>query len=125
MVAVRYAAPTELENLMIPISTNMPRLTALGIRSGARVVPTRSGWKDGRRPEMISRLVGLAKLLRIGTIRAPGQAFGVMPETATGTGALPSNVPAGRPMAVWGGRTGPRAVEFCRGNGIRKHRAGV
>ena len=33
MVAVRkdYAAPTELENLMIPISTNMPRLTALGI----------------------------------------------------------------------------------------------
>jgi hypothetical protein len=32
MVAVRkdYAAPTELENLMIPISTNMTRLTALG-----------------------------------------------------------------------------------------------
>ena len=26
-----YAAPTELENLMIPVSTNMPRLTALGI----------------------------------------------------------------------------------------------
>jgi hypothetical protein len=33
VVVVRkdYAAPTELENLMIPISTNMPRLTALGI----------------------------------------------------------------------------------------------
>ena len=32
MVAVRkdYAAPTELENLVIPISTNMPRPTALG-----------------------------------------------------------------------------------------------
>src|SRR5487761_2662505 len=26
-----YAAPTELENLMIPISTNMPRPAALGI----------------------------------------------------------------------------------------------
>jgi hypothetical protein len=33
-------------------------------------------------------------------------------ETATGTGALPSKVPAGRPMAVWGGRTGQRAFEF-------------
>ena len=32
-MAVRqdYAAPTELENLVVPISTNMPRLTALGI----------------------------------------------------------------------------------------------
>ena len=30
---------------------------------------------------------------------------GATPETATGTGALPSQVPAGRPMAVWGGRT--------------------
>jgi hypothetical protein len=32
MVAVRkdYAAPTELENLVIPYSTNMSRLTALG-----------------------------------------------------------------------------------------------
>ena len=34
--------------------------------------------------------------------------FGATPETATGTGALPGNVPAGRPMAVWGGRTGQR-----------------
>src|ERR1035438_6391589 len=34
--------------------------------------------------------------------------FGATPETATGTGALPSQVPAGRPMAVWGGRTGQR-----------------
>jgi len=37
---------------------------------------------------------------------------GATPETATGTGALPSNVPAGRPMAVWGGRTGQRAFEY-------------
>ena len=53
MVAVRkdYAAPTELENLVIPYSTNMSRLTALGILSGARVVPTRSGWHDERRLE--------------------------------------------------------------------------
>jgi len=35
--------------------------------------------------------------------------FGATVETATGTGALPSKVPAGRPMAVWGGRTGQRA----------------
>jgi hypothetical protein len=53
VVAVRkdYAAPTELEILMIPYSTNMPRLTAL--------------WA------------------------------GATPKTATGTGALPSNVPVG------------------------------
>ena len=38
--------------------------------------------------------------------------FGATPKTATGTGALPSNVPAGRPMAVCGGRTGQRAVEL-------------
>ena len=36
---------------------------------------------------------------------------GATPKTATGTGALPSNVPAGRPMAVWGGRTGQRVFE--------------
>ena len=30
---------------------------------------------------------------------------GATPKTATGTGALSGNVPAGRPMAVWGGRT--------------------
>ena len=36
---------------------------------------------------------------------------GATPKTATGTGALPSQVPAGRPMAVWGGRTGQRAFE--------------
>ena len=30
---------------------------------------------------------------------------GATPKTATGTVALPSNVPAVRPMAVWGGRT--------------------
>jgi hypothetical protein len=30
--------------------------------------------------------------------------FGATPKTATGTGALPSQVPAVRPMAVWGGR---------------------
>jgi hypothetical protein len=30
-------------------------------------------------------------------------------KTATGTGALPSKGQAGRPMAVWGGRTGQRA----------------
>jgi hypothetical protein len=29
---------------------------------------------------------------------------GATAKTATGTGALPSKVPAGRPMAVWGGR---------------------
>ena len=40
--------------------------------------------------------------------------FGATPETATGTGALPSNVPAGRPMAVWGGRMGQRAFEIYR-----------
>jgi len=37
---------------------------------------------------------------------------GATPETATGTGALPGKVPAVRPMAVWGGRTGQWAVEF-------------
>jgi len=37
---------------------------------------------------------------------------GATPKTATGTGALPSNVPAGRPMAVWGGRTRQRAFEY-------------
>ena len=44
--------------------------------------------------------------------------FGATPETATGTGALPSNVPVGgrarkhRPMAVWSGRTGQRTFEY-------------
>jgi len=38
---------------------------------------------------------------------------GATAETATGTGALPGKVPAGRPMAVWGGRTGKRAFESC------------
>src|ERR1035438_1132915 len=54
---------------------------------------------------------GFATLLRPGTgaLRA---VYGATPKTATGTGALPSQVPAGRPMAVWGGRTGQRAVEF-------------
>jgi hypothetical protein len=37
---------------------------------------------------------------------------GATPKTATGTGALPSKVPAVRPMAVWGGRTGQRAFEY-------------
>ena len=46
--------------------------------------------------------------LGIGTIRAPG----ATPETATGTGALPSQVPAGRPMAVCGGRTGQRVFAY-------------
>ena len=40
------------------------------------------------------------------------QGGGATPETATGMGALPSQVPAVRPMAVWGGRTGRRAIEF-------------
>jgi hypothetical protein len=53
--------------------------------------------------------------------------FGATPETATGTGALPSKVPAGRPMAVWGGRTGQRAVEFFlrerhNGGGVAERR---
>ena len=39
---------------------------------------------------------------------------GATPKTATGTGALPSNDPAGRPMADWGGRTGQRAVEYSK-----------
>ena len=45
MVAVRkdYAAPTELENLMIPISTNMPRLTALGRRARSATPKTVTG----------------------------------------------------------------------------------
>ena len=43
--------------------------------------------------------------------------FGATPETATGTGALPSNVPAGRPMAVWGGRTGQGAFQFLSREG--------
>src|ERR1035438_7364520 len=53
---------------------------------------------------------GFATLLRPGTgaLRA---VCGATPKTAIGTGALPSNVPAGRPMAVWGGRTGQRALE--------------
>src|ERR1039458_7327579 len=41
-----------------------------------------------------------------------GNGFSATPETATGTGALPSKVPAVRPMAVWGGRTGHFAFEF-------------
>jgi hypothetical protein len=49
--------------------------------------------------------------------------FGATPKTATGTGALPSQVPAGRPMAVWGGRMGQRAVEFLAADETRmKHR---
>jgi hypothetical protein len=40
-----------------------------------------------------------------------GTKAGATPKTATGTGALPSNVPAGRPMAVWGGRTGQWVFE--------------
>jgi hypothetical protein len=35
-----------------------------------------------------------------------------VPKTATGTVALPSNDPAVRPKAVWGGRTGQRAFEL-------------
>jgi hypothetical protein len=42
---------------------------------------------------------------------------GATAKTATGTGALPSNVPAGRPMAVWGGRMRQRAVEFLSHEG--------
>ncbi len=38
-----------------------------------------------------------------------GAGSGATPETATGTGALPSKVPAVRPKTVWGGRTGQRA----------------
>ena len=45
------AAPTGLKFILVLDSTNMPRLTALGILSGARVVPTRSGWNAGRRLE--------------------------------------------------------------------------
>ena len=37
--------------------------------------------------------------------------FGATPNTATGTGALPSKAPAVRPKTVWGGRTGQRAFE--------------
>ena len=66
-----YAAPTGLEIILVWGSTNMPRLTALG---------------------MVCETV-----------------LGATPETATGTGALPGKVPAVRPMAVWGGRTGQRA----------------
>jgi hypothetical protein len=53
---------------------------------------------------------GFAALLRPGTgaLRA---VFGATAKTATGTGALPSQVPAGRPMAVWGGRTGQWVFE--------------
>ena len=32
-------------------------------------------------------------------------------KTAAGTGALPSKVPAVRPMAVWGGRMGQKGFE--------------
>lgn len=38
-------------------------------------------------------------------------AHGATPKTATGTGALPSKVPAVRPLAVSGGRTGQRAAK--------------
>jgi len=53
--------------------------------------------------------------------------LGATAKTATGTGALPSNVPAGWPMAVWGGRTGQRAFEFlsregCEGGEVAKRR---
>ena len=49
-MAVRqdYAAPTELENLVVPISTNMPRLTALGT---ARRRDGENGHRDGRAPQ--------------------------------------------------------------------------
>jgi hypothetical protein len=42
---------------------------------------------------------------------------GATPKTATGTGALPGKVPAGRPMAVWDGRTGQRAFEIVSREG--------
>ena len=52
---------------------------------------------------------------------------GARPKTAIGTGALPGKVPVGGraqvmairkdPRAVWGGRTGQRAVEFLSREG--------
>jgi len=42
----------------------------------------------------------------------PALRAGATPKTATGTGGRPGNVPAVRPMAVWGGRTGQWAVEY-------------
>ena len=187
MVAVRkdYAAPTELENLMIPIATNMPRLTALGTvgraipcpppvangrilvhEDGAHGVTRPTTARRRKRPPGRARSPAKSQLVavrkhrpmavwggRTGGAHAPSRVvasalagnigraergstrasnptagggcaphcwnhsvwetvFGATPETATGTGALPSNVPAGRPMAVWGGRTGQRAFEF-------------
>jgi hypothetical protein len=42
---------------------------------------------------------------------------GAAPKTATGTGALPSQVPAVRPVAVCGERTEQRAFEFLATDG--------
>jgi hypothetical protein len=52
---------------------------------------------------------------------------GATPKTATGTVALPSQVPAGRPMAVWRGRTGQTAFEIVsregrEGGGVAERR---
>ena len=73
---------------------------------------TRDGWDD-----FDAAVSGDA--LRIGTIRAPvepfrlGNGFRRDAENGNRDIALPSKVPAVRPKAVWGGRTGQRAFE-CR-----------
>ena len=165
MVAVRkdYAAPTELENLMIPIATNMPRLTALGTvgraipcpppvangrilvhEDGAHGVTRPTTARRRKRPPGRARSPAKSQLVavrkhrpmavwggRTGGAHAPSRVVasalagnigraergstrasnptaegGCAPHSKTGTGALPGQVPAGRPMAVWGGRTG-------------------
>ena len=129
MVAVRkdYVAPTGLENLMILISTNMPRLTALeGFHSRPQFAKANNlilGIHCVAGLESQFRVVrgqnGTAKYANNANKTSLGNGFGATAETATGTGALPGNVPVGgrapwwpsaktRPMAVWGGRTGQR-----------------
>jgi hypothetical protein len=97
--------------------------TTLAVRQGGcRQRPLRHGVKINQRSagfsplqcvnwrgrwKIAARAVGRAVKRR--ERRAP--VFGATPETATGTGALPSNVPAVRPMAVCGGRTGQRVAK--------------
>ena len=82
-----YAAATELENLMIPISTNRPRLTALG---SAGFSPLQGANRRGRW-KIAARAVGRAVKRRerrapFGAGRAAGAVPAAFPEpVATGS----------------------------------------
>jgi hypothetical protein len=102
VVAVRkdYAAPTELENLMIPISTNMPRLTALGTAS---TIAMEGG--TGYQPLLSGNLPDN---------RVPGQRSASCRPQRAGRPFHPAKT---RPKVVSGGRTGQTAFEFLSREG--------